>query len=146
MDIKEKAHESQDAARVDENSPARKRSSLSTFFRFKGLSGFSESAATIETESSPKIGKTSTLMRLLNKKQQHGDEEKPKAQTEKRDSFLMRSLGSTVPWLSRKVSQMNIQRPGTASKSVDHPPPASGTRNDGSDQVHEALIASSELK
>lgn len=140
MDIEAKSHESKDAARVDENSPARKRSSLSSFFRFKGLSGFSESAATIESESRT-IGRTSTLMRLLSKKQQNGDEEKPKAQSEKRNSFLMRSLGSTVPWLSRKVSQMNIQRPSSASKSVDHPPPAPGTSNDGSDQIHEALIA-----
>jgi hypothetical protein len=137
MDTEAKIQPSQDAARVEEMT--RKRSSLSSFFRFKGLSGFSESATTIETESSPRIGKRSTLMRLLNKKQPNGDEEKPKAQPEKRNSFLMRSLGSTVPWLGRKVSQMNIHR--TDSKSVDLPAP--GTSNDGSDQIHEALIASS---
>lgn len=135
MDIETKAVGSQ-----DESSPARKRSSLSKMFRFKGLSGYSE--ATIETEK-PKIGKTNTLMRFLSKKQQNGDEEKSKAHSEKRNSFLMRSLGSTVPWLSRKVSQMSIHGPSSASKSVDIPSPvpeASTSSQDISDQVHEVVI------
>lgn len=141
MDIEAKT---QDAAKVDENSNTRMRGTLSRMFRFKGLSGYSESAATMETESSSKIGKASTLMRILNKKQQNEDEEKPKPQSEKRNSFLMRSLSSTVPWLSRKVSQMNIHRNSGDSKSVELPKNIAETVVDSSDQIHEALIASSE--
>lgn len=85
-----------------------KRGSLSKFFRFKK----SSSSYNVSGEAEAKVNKSSTLMRLFNKKKD--DKEKEETRTEDSShGFFMRGIINShlVPWIGRRSSQMNIHEP-----------------------------------
>lgn len=90
-----------DVTEVDEGV---KRSSLSKFFHFRG---FSKSSNDVSADTEMKLPKSNTLTRLFAKKDK--DAEKGGVVVEPRRSLLMR--GFVIPWISRKPSQMNLQKP-----------------------------------
>lgn len=127
----------------------RKRSTLSRLFNFKTMNEFNENAMAHDNpDSMPKNPKTSTLMRLLNKKQQptqQMDEEvKPEASEKseesqgKRNSLFSRAV--VGPWISRKMSQMSLNRSKAEPKSE---PCDETTSNEpmSTEEIHEILIA-----
>ena len=121
----------------------KKAGTLSRFFSFKNLNEFNDEAMTSELpETTQKKPKTNTLMRYLNKKQQPAKEDEEKTEVldkleeshgKSRGSLFKRALG--VPWITRKVSQMNLNSPKAERESEQ-----SGSKMT-TEEIHEILIA-----
>lgn len=118
----------------------KKAGTLSRFFSFKNLNEYNDEAmASEQPDVMQKKSKTNTLMRYLNKKQQpaQNDVEKPEVLDKleeshgNRASLFKRALG--VPWITRKVSQMNLNRPKAE-------PEETGNKMT-TEEIHEILIA-----
>lgn len=118
----------------------KKAGTLSRFFSFKNLNEYNDEAmASEQPDVMQKKSKTNTLMRYLNKKQQPAQNDVEKLEVldkleeshGNRASLFKRALG--VPWITRKVSQMNLNRPKAE-------PEEAGNKMT-TEEIHEILIA-----